>query len=98
MINLNPFKPGSPVPPGTFAGRARELTQVQKAIFQTSYQSPQNVLITGERGIGKTSIAHIVKASAESQGTASAIGTSLRAIGVDSASPKRAEATVRNES
>ena len=67
MINLNPFKPGSPVPPGTFAGRARELTQVQKAIFQTSYQSPQNVLITGERGIGKTSIAHIVKASAESQ-------------------------------
>ena len=37
-----------------------------------------------------------VQASAESQGTASAIGTNLRAIGYDSATPKRAEAAVRN--
>ena len=33
--------------------------------MQTSHFSPQNILIMGERGIGKTSIAYVVKAMAE---------------------------------
>lgn len=62
---INPFKPGSPVPPGVFAGRGKELGQISKCITQTSHFSPQNILIMGERGIGKTSIAYVVKAMAE---------------------------------
>lgn len=62
---LNPFCLGSPVPPGVFSGRTLELEQINRSIFQTSLGSPQNLLITGERGIGKTSVAHITKSFAE---------------------------------
>lgn len=65
MAKLNPFRPGNPVPPGTFAGRYAELNQISRAIFQSSRGFPQNLLITGERGIGKTSVAHITKSIAE---------------------------------
>ncbi len=54
---FNPFRPGAPVPPGIFAGRFKELEQIQKCIYQTINDRPQNLLIFGERGIGKTSIA-----------------------------------------
>src|SRR3989339_535063 len=64
-IIINPFKPGLPVPPGTFAGRINELKLLERAIIQTSYFSPQNILIIGERGIGKTSVAYVSKAIAQ---------------------------------
>jgi Cdc6-like AAA superfamily ATPase len=63
-MNINPFQPGSPVPPGIFAGRVKEVERIYRAVIQTSHFSPQNVLIVGERGIGKTSIALISKAVA----------------------------------
>lgn len=58
---INPFKPGSPVPPGIFAGRVKEIDRIYRAVVQTSHFSPQNVLIVGERGIGKTSVALLSK-------------------------------------
>ncbi|MFZ4712571.1 MAG: ATP-binding protein [Bacteriovoracaceae bacterium] len=63
-MNINPFKPGSPVPPGIFAGRVKEIELIYRAVVQTSHFSPQNMLIVGERGIGKTSVAILSKAIA----------------------------------
>lgn len=65
MAKINPFCPGSPVPPGTFSGRLSELDQINRGIFQTANGFPQNLLIVGERGIGKTSMAHVTKSIAE---------------------------------
>ena len=64
-VIINPFQPGQPVPPGIFAGRFQQLNEISSCIFQTAVSNPQNILITGERGIGKTSIAMVTKAIAE---------------------------------
>jgi len=66
-IIINPFRPGNPVPPGGFAGRLQQLNEISTCIYQTAGFNPQNVLITGERGIGKTSIAMVTKAIAEKE-------------------------------
>jgi Cdc6-like AAA superfamily ATPase len=55
-IKINPFSPHSPVPPGLFVGRVSELTRIDGALFQTRSGRSSNVLLTGERGIGKTSL------------------------------------------
>src|SRR5438093_1177605 len=55
-MRFNPFRPGSPVPPGMFTGRLSEIATLEKALFQTKNGNPQHVLITGERGIGKSSL------------------------------------------
>ena len=62
---INPFCPGNPVPPGVFAGRRRQLNEISACICQSAVLNPQNILITGERGIGKTSIAMAAKSIAE---------------------------------
>ena len=66
-VVINPFQPGNPVPPGVFAGRLQQLNEISTCIYQTATFNPQNILITGERGIGKTSIAMVTKAIAEKQ-------------------------------
>lgn len=53
------------MPPEAFFGRSVQLEQISRGIFQTAKGSPQNLLITGESGIGKTSIAYMAKAIAE---------------------------------
>lgn len=57
MPRTNPFNPTAPIEPHYFAGRRSELQIVLSALHQTSSGSQQNVLITGERGIGKSSLA-----------------------------------------
>lgn len=54
---VNPFNPSAPIEPTYFAGRKSELQLILRALQQTSSGSQQNVLITGERGIGKSSLA-----------------------------------------
>ena len=66
-VIINPFQQGNPVPPDVFAGRNQQLNEISTWIYQTSTFNPQNILITGERGTGKTSIAMITKAIAEKQ-------------------------------
>ena len=66
-VIINPFQPGNPVPPGIFSGRYQQLNEISTWIYQTATFNPQNILITGERGIGKTSIAMVTKAIAEKQ-------------------------------
>ncbi|ENM5895746.1 ATP-binding protein [Vibrio mimicus] len=61
MKKINPFKPHSPVPTAMFAGRINEITAFEKGLHQTKYGSPSNFLITGERGIGKSSLLMLYK-------------------------------------
>lgn len=53
---INPFKPNSPVPIGMFAGRVDELLLLEGGLHQTRHGEPSNFLITGDRGIGKSSL------------------------------------------
>jgi len=61
LSKVNPFKPHSPVPTGLFAGRINEINEYEKGLFQTKNDSPCNFLVTGERGIGKSSLLSLFK-------------------------------------
>ena len=52
----NPFKPNQPVFDTVFAGRMKEITRIDDVLFQTKHNNPCHLLITGDRGIGKTSL------------------------------------------
>lgn len=65
MAKINPFKPNSPVPPGMFAGRIEEIESLEKGLNQTKYGNSSNFLITGERGIGKSSLIGYINATAQ---------------------------------
>jgi Holliday junction resolvasome RuvABC ATP-dependent DNA helicase subunit len=52
----NPFTPNSPIDPQHFAGRIDEVIKIQAALNQTRHGKTQHILLTGERGIGKTSL------------------------------------------
>lgn len=56
-FRLNPFRPDEPVPPEFFFGRKIEIDQIASALLNTHLKRAQHILIQGERGIGKTSIA-----------------------------------------
>lgn len=64
MLKYNPFKPGSIIHPGMFAGRIAELRILEQALFQTENGNPMHFLIHGERGIGKSSLLVVVNALA----------------------------------
>lgn len=61
MKKLNPFKPNSPVSTGMFAGRLNEIKILENALFQTKSGNPCSILVTGERGIGKSSLMMVLK-------------------------------------
>ena len=61
MPKINPFKPNHTVPPGMFAGRLEEIRELEKGLWQTKNGHPNNFLITGERGIGKSSLIQLIK-------------------------------------
>lgn len=53
----SPFSPGKPVSPELFAGRREQVGLLDRAVRQAASGSPQYLFITGERGIGKSSLA-----------------------------------------
>ena len=55
-MRINPFNPQVPARPDFFVGREPEITQFEKFLLQTTANSPMNMAVTGNRGIGKTSI------------------------------------------
>lgn len=61
MSQINPFKPNSPVPTAMFAGRYDELLELEKGLHQTKNEFCSNYLISGERGIGKSSLMMFLK-------------------------------------
>jgi hypothetical protein len=65
MVKVNPFKPNSPVSPGMFAGRLEELDRLDTHLVQTRAGNPSNFIITGERGIGKSSLMLFIKGVAQ---------------------------------
>jgi hypothetical protein len=56
MPKYNPFRPNSMVTPGMFAGRYNEMATIERGLFQTKHSNPKHFLVSGERGIGKSSL------------------------------------------
>src|SRR3989339_2119634 len=67
VIRYNPFRPNSPVYTGMFAGRIKEIDRIDELLYQAKLANPANILIIGERGIGKSSL--LLVANHSSKGT-----------------------------
>jgi hypothetical protein len=63
-MKANPFKPNSPVSHGMFAGRLEEIRRLEESLIQARSGEPGHFMITGERGIGKTSLLLYLKSVA----------------------------------
>ncbi|MCX8056275.1 MAG: ATP-binding protein [Ignavibacteria bacterium] len=61
----SPFYPGQPVPVELFTGRKDELSRIEKSFVQSSLGKMQVLFLTGEYGIGKSSLANYSKTLAE---------------------------------
>ncbi|NUB46413.1 AAA family ATPase [Fertoebacter nigrum] len=55
-MKFNPFVPNGIAYTGMFTGRYDEILTIEQALFQTRNGNPQHLLLTGERGIGKSSL------------------------------------------
>ncbi|MEK6882369.1 MAG: ATP-binding protein, partial [Nanoarchaeota archaeon] len=55
-MRYNPFNPQQPAKPQSFVGREKEIKTFESFLMQTMHGSPMNLSITGDRGMGKTSI------------------------------------------
>ncbi len=64
-MKINPFKPNSPSRPGMFVGRIKEIEKLEASLIQTRANQSVSFLLTGERGIGKTSLLNLIKYFAE---------------------------------
>lgn len=53
----NPFSPDLPVEPARFAGRRREIAQIETALREASKNNAFHIMIQGPRWIGKSSLA-----------------------------------------
>jgi len=63
----SPFTPGRPVPVEYFVARHKEIERLERAIRQTATGRNENVFISGERGIGKSSLAGFIRYLAEKE-------------------------------
>lgn len=61
----SPFYPGQPVPVELFTGRDKEIQNLLSAVRQVEAGKPQAVFLTGEYGIGKSSLAGFMRYYAE---------------------------------
>lgn len=59
MTPVNPFQPNNPTPAGMFAGRTTEISMFLSYLHGAKNNSSNHILITGERGIGKTSLINL---------------------------------------
>ena len=54
---IDPFFPNRPVEdPNRFEGREEEIDEIVDSLFQSANENPTHTIITGERGIGKSSL------------------------------------------
>jgi hypothetical protein len=60
-MKFNPFQPNGMVAPGMFAGRIEEIDAIEQCLFQAKMGNPQHFLISGERGIGKSSLFYLIE-------------------------------------
>ncbi len=71
MAQLNskesPFSPGRPVSPEYFVARTAEINRLRRSLTQVCAGKNENVFITGPRGIGKSSLAAMIRNIAEKE-------------------------------
>jgi len=54
---IDPFTPNRPVDdPEKFAGREEQVDEIIDSLFQIANNNPKHTIITGDRGIGKSSL------------------------------------------
>jgi len=68
LAKESPFTPGKPVPVEYFVARRKEIERLRRGIRQTLSGRNENIFITGERGIGKSSLAWYAHHLAEKEG------------------------------
>lgn len=56
----SPFSPGRPVPVEYFVGRSEEIRRLLRCVDQSLSGRNENLFVSGERGIGKSSLTDIV--------------------------------------
>ncbi|MGU3575667.1 ATP-binding protein [Brucellaceae bacterium C25G] len=61
---FNPFRPDKVARPGMFSGRYAEIKFIESCLLQTKNGNPKHFMITGERGIGKSSLVLLQKHTA----------------------------------
>ncbi|MFA4923195.1 MAG: ATP-binding protein [Ignavibacteriaceae bacterium] len=61
----SPFYPGQPVPIDFFTGRLAQVERISRSLIQTENGKPQAIFLSGEYGIGKSSLAGFTKYLAE---------------------------------
>lgn len=66
MATYNPFNPNSTVTPALFAGRRDQSLQIIRKLAQVKRGMSSNFIFHGERGIGKTALARLIRHIAES--------------------------------
>lgn len=62
-----PFNPGQPVPPEMFVGREDQIRRMLRSARQVSLGKQENLFVTGEYGIGKSSLVSYVRSVAEQE-------------------------------
>jgi hypothetical protein len=102
MDNMNkgisPFYPERPVPVEFFAGRENEIKRIKRAIGQVELGKSQNIFLTGEYGIGKSSLAGVMKYFAEAENNIMGIHVFLgNAKTVDEVAIKTVEAAIKTK-
>ena len=63
---INPFTPHEPTRPGSFIGRRKEIEELEAALSHTQRGRLRHFLITGDRGVGKTSFLDFIRQAARS--------------------------------
>ncbi|MBF0387982.1 MAG: ATP-binding protein [Candidatus Omnitrophica bacterium] len=66
-MKYNPFNPNSVVSTNLFAGRKEYVFRILRKLEQVKKGMPASFFLSGERGIGKTALAKLVKHIAESK-------------------------------
>jgi hypothetical protein len=67
LTKESPFTPGKPVQPEYFVARTKEIQRIERAVRQTISGRNENIFISGQRGIGKSSLAGFVRSLAEKE-------------------------------
>ncbi len=63
----SPFSPGRPVPPEMFVGRDAQVARMLRSVSQVAAGKQENLFVTGEYGIGKSSLVAYVRRLAQEQ-------------------------------
>ena len=102
MNNTNkgksPFYPGQPVPIQFFAGRAKEISRIARSAGQVALGKPQAIFLSGEYGIGKSSLAGFARFCAEKKNDVIGVHVLLGgASTISDVATKTVEAVIRGQ-